>query len=91
MATTLKNPRATKEVMDRLRRIEGQAKGIQRMIDEGRPCKDVIVQLVALRNAVNKTATTLIAENLESCILDGDSELDPKEAIAEAKRLFLSL
>lgn len=88
---TVNNPDVIKDVTARLRRIEGQARGIQRMIEEGRPCADVIVQLSALRNAVNKVATTLIVENLEACILQKDPEMDPRAALQEAKRLFLSL
>lgn len=90
MAATL-NPKALKDVTDRLRRIEGQARGIQRMIEEGRPCSEVIVQLSALRSAVSKAAATLIVENLEACLLDPGNGMDPKEAMQEAKRLFLSL
>lgn len=86
----LKDAEAIKAIMDRLRRIEGQARGIQRMVEEQRPCREIIMQLTALRNAVNKVATTIIVENLESCILDGD-DIDPKQALQEAKQLFLSL
>lgn len=91
MAPTLKDPRALKEITDRLRRIEGQVRGIQRMIDEGRNCKEVIMQLSALRNAVSKVATIVIVENLEACLTDEASTVDRKEALQEAKRLFLSL
>lgn len=84
------DPEAVKAIMDRLRRIEGQARGIQRMVEEGRPCREIITQLTALRNAVNKVATTVIVENLEACLLDGNGT-DPRLALEEAKRLFLSL
>ena len=90
MAVPLKDPEVIKKVMDRLRRIEGQARGVQRMLEEGRPCSEIIMQLSAMRNAINKAAATLIVENLEACLLD-EGEMDPKEAIAEAKKLFLSL
>src|SRR5690625_3471590 len=88
---TLRDPEAIKNIVDRLRRIEGQARGIQRMLEEQRPCRDVIIQLTAMRNAVSKVAMMLIVENLEACILEGHGETVPREAIEEAKKLFMSL
>lgn len=91
MPAVLKDPEVVKDITDRLRRIEGQARGIQRMIEEQRSCREIITQLTALRNAVNKVAMTLIVENLEACILQENPEMDPKDALREAKQLFLSL
>lgn len=90
MAGSLKNPEAVKAIIDRLRRIEGQARGIQRMLEEERPCREVIMQLTALRNAVNKVAVAVIVENLEACLTEG-TEVDRRLALEEAKQLFLSL
>lgn len=87
----LKDPEVIKQIIDRLRRIEGQARGIQRMLEEQRPCRDIIIQLTALRNAVSKVAVTLIVENLHACIVEEGGDNVPSEALAEAKRLFMSL
>jgi len=91
MAGTIRDPKVIKQLTDRLRRIEGQARGIQRMLEEGRSCEELITQLCALRNAVNKLAVQVIVENLEACILQDNPEIDPEEALQEAKRLFLRL
>jgi len=88
---SLQNPEAVKGLIDRLRRIEGQARGIQRMLEEGRPCKDIIIQLTALRNAVSKVAVAVIVENLEACLLNEEGDSDRRRALEEAKQLFLSL
>lgn len=88
---SLQNPEAVKGLIDRLRRIEGQARGIQRMLEEGRPCKDIIIQLTALRNAVSKVAVAVIVENLEACLLNEEGDGDRRRALEEAKQLFLSL
>lgn len=88
---SLQNPEAVKGLIDRLRRIEGQARGIQRMLEEGRSCKDIIIQLTALRNAVSKVAVAVIVENLETCLLNEEAEGDRRLALEEAKQLFLSL
>ena len=61
------------------------------MIEEERPCEQIIIQLAAIRNAINKAATTIIVENLEACILSQDPEMDPREALQQAKRMFLNL
>lgn len=91
MTGRLKDPEAIKGILDRLRRIEGQARGIQRMVEEERPCREVVIQLTALRNAVSKVAMTLIVENLEACILNEPEDADRRKAVEEAKQLFLSL
>lgn len=91
MAVMFPDPKVKKEILERLRRIEGQARGIQRMIEEERPCEQIIIQLAAIRNAINKAATTIIVENLEACILSQDPEMDPREALQQAKRMFLNL
>lgn len=91
MGQTLSDPKVIKDLTDRLRRIEGQARGIQRMLDEGRPCDDIVTQLSALRNAVEKVATHVILENLESCLFDEGKGIDPRDAMQEAKRLLLRL
>ncbi len=91
VSNTITDPAIIKDLTARLKRIEGQARGIQRMLEEGRPCEDIVTQLSALRNAVDKVATHVILENLEACILSDNPTIDPKDAIREAKRLILRL
>jgi len=57
------------KIMNRLKRIEGQSRGIQRMLEEGQDCQKVIIQLKALRSAVQNASKALIASYLE-CYLD---------------------
>lgn len=56
------------DLVKRLKRIEGQVRGLQRMIEEGRACSEVLVQLAALREAVNKVGVALIARHMASCV-----------------------
>ncbi len=58
----------------RLRRIEGQVRGVQRMLEEGRPCSEVLVQLAAMREALNKVGVTMIAAHMESCLREWETE-----------------
>jgi len=84
-------PISKKEVISRLKKIEGQARGLQRMIDEGRDCEDVITQLSALRAAINKVSLAVITGQLEECLLCGTRDPDSQEALKRASRLFMKL
>jgi DNA-binding FrmR family transcriptional regulator len=55
-----------------LRRIEGQARGIQRMIEAERPCPEVVQQLAALRGAADRLSHRIVAENLRACLAGMD-------------------
>ena len=63
------------ELLNRARRIEGQARGIQRMILEGRDCAQIVQQISALRAAVDRLGYRLVADNLRACL--AEAELGP--------------
>lgn len=77
----------TDEMKTRLRRIEGQIRGVLRLMEEGQSCKDVVSQLSAVRNASDKAIAQIVAENLQQCILEeqaaggGDTGKLVKQAI----------
>lgn len=75
----------------RLRRIEGQVKGIQRMLEEGRPCEDVITQIMAARAALDKVALSVMAEHMEECLAESVSSTEKKTTIERALTLFLRM
>lgn len=52
----------------RLRRVEGQVRGIQRMVDEDRPCPDILVQVAAIQAAIDKVALGLLDGHVKHCI-----------------------
>jgi len=58
------------ELVAALHRIEGQARGIERMIETGRPCDEVVRQISAMRNAADRLSHRLVASNLRACIND---------------------
>jgi len=66
------------EVLMRLRRIEGQVRGIQRMVEENRACRDVVVQLAAVKASV-ASLNTLVAETYAQECLCGGEQLDTSE------------
>ncbi|MGN4123844.1 metal-sensitive transcriptional regulator [Lysinibacillus sphaericus] len=61
---------------NRVKRMEGQLRGILRIMEEGQNCKDVITQLSAVRSAVDRTIGVIVSENLLNCVstAEGDSE-----------------
>lgn len=58
----------SKEIKNRLKRIEGQVKGIIGMMEQEKDCKSVISQLSAARNAIDRTIAVIVSSNLEQCI-----------------------
>jgi DNA-binding FrmR family transcriptional regulator len=63
------------KVLNRIKRMEGQLRGIARMMEEGKDCKDVITQLSAVRSGVDRVIGVVVSENLVDCVVqaDGDS------------------
>ena len=57
-----------KDILTRLRRIEGQVKGIEKMIDNGANCRDVVIQIAAVRAAVNKVGGLILENYAKGCI-----------------------
>lgn len=57
-----------KQVQNRLRRIEGQLKGVLRMVENKEDCRDVVTQLSAVRSAVDRAIGVIVSENLEQCV-----------------------
>lgn len=77
----------TKDVHVRLRRIEGQVRGLQRLIDEGAECQDIVTQLAAVRGALDRVGFKLISSALQHCTVEPDGGMD----VAELEKLFLKL
>ncbi|WP_409348261.1 metal-sensitive transcriptional regulator [Paenibacillus gyeongsangnamensis] len=69
------------DVKKRLRRMEGQIRGVLKMMEEDQDCKDVVSQISAVRNAADKAMAYIVAVNLEQCILE------EKEAGRETSKL----
>ncbi len=79
------------KVKNRLKRIEGQVKGILRMMDEGKECKDVITQLSASRAAIDRTIAVVVSSNLIECMeqMDDDDTITQEDLVKEAVDLLV--
>jgi DNA-binding FrmR family transcriptional regulator len=58
------------DLIKRLKRIEGQVKGLQRMLQEEKCCADILVQVAAVRAAINKVGVLIFEEHSRSCLQD---------------------
>ena len=79
-----------KQLLNLLKRTEGQLRGIQKMIEEEKECVDVITQLSAVRSSVDRIMGLIVAENLKHCL--ENSELDDKtqdEKIEQAIQMIV--
>jgi len=59
---------AKKEVLARLRRIEGQIRGIQRMVEEEMPCLDILTQVAAVTSAIKRVGTFIVHTYMKECM-----------------------
>ena len=70
-------------LLQRMRKIEGQARGIQRMIEEDRYCPDIIQQLTALSHAADEVSLLLLQDHVEGCVVDAIREQKDEPMIRE--------
>ncbi|GAB4462550.1 MAG: hypothetical protein Kow00120_29330 [Anaerolineae bacterium] len=78
----LNQDEVTKELIARLRRIEGQARGVQRMIEEKRDCKQIMAQLTAMRNATFQAGLVLARGYAAQCLASEGGAVDVDALVA---------
>jgi len=77
------------DIARRLRRIEGQARGIQKMLDEHRDCEEMLTQTMAMRSALDQVGARLMEYHLDRCLLEGfDCEPERMDSLREALKLW---
>jgi DNA-binding FrmR family transcriptional regulator len=78
------------DVVKRLRRAEGQIRGVIAMLESGRDCAEVVTQLAAVSRALDRAGFKVIAGGLQQC-LDSDDADQRAASVARMEKLFLSL
>lgn len=82
----------TQELVRRLRRVEGQVRGIAAMLESGRECRDVVTQIAAASKALDQVGFKLVASGLSACLQEpADGATHPPDPVGEFERLFLKL
>jgi DNA-binding FrmR family transcriptional regulator len=75
---------ATKDsLLKRLARIEGQVRGVEKMVEDDRYCIDVITQISAIQAALDKVALGLLKDHADHCVIHGHADNSPEENVEE--------
>ena len=79
------------KALGRLRRIEGQVQGVQRMVEDDKPCVDILLQLAAVQGAVQQAQRLLLGQHIESSVADAirsASGRDRQKKVGELLEVF---
>ena len=68
-----------KDILNRLKRAEGQLRGIQKMIEDEQECIDIVTQLTAVRSSINRTMGLVISNQITRALQDPNLDLDQQE------------
>ncbi len=79
------DPAVEEELQNRLSRIEGHVRGIKRMLAEHASCEDLLIQLSAVRSALNQATARLLENHMETCVADCVRAGQGEKALRELK------
>ena len=85
------NEETIAQVLNRLRRAQGQLGGVIAMIEQGRECKDVVTQLAAVSRALDRAGFKIVATGLRECLTGESADGAEPMSEAELEKLFLAL
>jgi len=78
-----------KRIVNRLRRLEGQIRGLQSMIESGQECDAVLTQIMAAKSALNQVGMHIIGHSMKECLVANEPDLSRDEIIDQAIAVFL--
>jgi DNA-binding FrmR family transcriptional regulator len=76
------------KIKNRIKRMEGQLRGILNMMEEGKDCKEVVTQLSAVRSGVDKTIGVIVSDNLIECVKAAE-DAEKEKLVSEAVNLLV--
>ncbi len=76
-------------ILTRLRRIEGQIRGIHRMLEEDRVCEDIVTQLMAARSSLDQVGLLIIDHHIDRCLVSDRSSAEALHNLRQALRMWL--
>lgn len=79
------------QVRKRLRRVEGQIRGVERMLEEGRECRDIVTQLSAATRALEQAGFRLVSAGLTWCTEHPEEAVKSGYPLKEVERMFMKL
>ena len=91
LAIGAQNMHYENDMKNRIKRIEGQLRGIQKMLEDGQNCKDVVTQLSAARSAIDRSIGVIVSTNLVECVREANEkgDKDPEALVNEAVNLLV--
>ncbi|SHJ63250.1 DNA-binding transcriptional regulator, FrmR family [Anaerobranca californiensis DSM 14826] len=79
---------SNKELISRLKKIEGQIRGIQKMMEDGRYCVDILTQIAAVRSAITKVGILVLEKHTKGCVSEAIKNEEQEEKIAELMQVL---
>jgi DNA-binding FrmR family transcriptional regulator len=76
-------------LITRLRRIEGQVRGLQRMLEQGRECEDVLTQIMAVRSSIDQVGLLLMDRHIDTCLVGSADAEGGLRNLQRALRMWL--
>ncbi len=78
-----------KEIINRLSRIEGHVRGLRKMVEEDKDCPDLLVQVAAIRAALNQVGRVLLEDHMETCLMEAAKEGQNEKALSDLKEALV--
>ena len=78
-------PAVERRLLNRLKRIEGQVRGIQRLVATHEPCDDILIQIGAVKQAINGVAVELLEGHMDTCVAESLEQDQEAQALASLK------
>jgi len=75
----------TKQIVNRLARVEGHVRSIRGMVGDGRPCPEVLIQIAAVRSALDQAARILLEDHLEHCVVEAKTRGNVARVVADLR------
>ena len=85
------SPQSTKTIKNRLARVIGHLHAVERMVDDERDCAEILVQLAAVRSALNNVCKLILRDHMEHCVIDAvqNNDTDAVDALNKAIDLLM--
>ncbi len=80
-----------RSLLARLRRIEGQIRGIQRMLEEDRVCEDIVTQLMAARSSLDQVGVRLLDHHVERCLCNDEAPEQAVRNMQQALKMWMRM
>lgn len=77
------------EILSRLKKIEGQVRGVARLVEEGKDCTDVLTQVAAVISGMEKVGLRLLREHMHTTLSNGDGQAEGVDDVVKAVERFL--